>query len=591
MMMRKSSGLHTTFYRNFLLLIVIPILLIFGVALGIIRSIMLENSYNTLEMAQNNVSATISTEIKNASLKFTHFLLTNNRQALVLAENAMASTGQEQYKNITQLKELYNFVVTPSSDIFAIHFYAENGQKIQLKNDLAIPLDELKESGFYQNSVASPGHTHYSLINENVMFIAQKVDKPDDMLVLSFSPGDRRGVIESVCWYTSLSANLLIDKYSKQTQGEEMFLVDASGNILVRPSSKDDAYTLPEEIKKLPCGRHSLQTAGKPVNVLVTEVPDTDWKIVSVVANSALFGNLNSVITGVIFVGLVVFGLFYLFSRIFLRNIILPINTLVAGMSEVEEGRLDTQIVPQGQNEIRVLIDSFNSMAARIQELLLLTEQQQQEKMKAEMDALQSQINPHFLVNTLNSIRFTAMVSKFDSIKNMAEALIKILSASFKDPNNTYSIKDEIEILESYTYLMKIRYSENFDIEWLIEDECLSYSIPRLLIQPIVENAIVHGFEDKEEPGKMLISIKKRGEEIHIMVSDDGKGMDVEAVKTQLRGESAASQKGHGIGLCNVNRRIKLNYGAEFGIQVENRPGGGSAVLLTIPAIKAEKGV
>lgn len=89
----------------------------------------------------------------------------------------------------------------------------------------------------------------------------------------------------------------------------------------------------------------------------------------------------------------------------------------------------------------------------------------------------------------------------------------------------------------------------------------------------------------------MLISIKKRGEEIHIMVSDDGKGMDVEAVKTQLRGESAASQKGHGIGLCNVNRRIKLNYGAEFGIQVENRPGGGSAVLLTIPAIKAEKGV
>lgn len=589
--MKKSSSLNATFYFYFIVFIVVPILLVLIIVLRLEGSLMQNSAFSKLEAEQENMANLISSEISDASLKFTHFLLVNDRQALELAEKIASEPSEERYFDISQMKELYNFVVTPSSDIIAVHFYErEGGSIIELKSDLAFSIEELKKYDFYGEALTYPGHTSIGLIDKSFIYSRQKTSDPKQALVVSFCPDTRDGKVEMICWYTNVSGIQRIENYKREASEGEIYLADEEGRILVG-SASEEGDLLPEDMRTLSEGKYNFRRGGYQVNVLVTRVPNTKWKIVSVVETSVILRSFYRMLTAAILTSIVIFTLFFIFSRKFLHSIINPINLLKQGMSDVEEGKLDTRVAPAGQKEIRALMSSFNSMTGRIRDLLFLTKQQQREKMKAEISALQSQINPHFLVNTLNSIRFTAMVSKFDSIKNMAEALIKILSASFKDPDKTYSIANEIEILESYVYLMKIRYSENFDVIWKVEDKCLNCSIPRLLIQPVVENAIVHGFEDREDPGTISINIYERGRIIFIQVEDNGKGMKLNETDTLEQSLKNVKRQGHGIGLANTDRRIKLNYGDEYGITLRSEVGKGSIVTITIPAIEEEKNV
>lgn len=582
--MKKASRLTTTFYRNFMLLIVVPLLLIIAVTLWVLRNLMLGSAFETIDVAQRTVSGGITSEIKGTSLQLSHFLLINNREALEVASAIAGSSGQERYQQTARLKELYNFVVTPSSDIIAIHFYTNDGQVISLKDDLSLPLEELKQYDFYQRALQKPNHASFGLINSTFTFQNLLKEPSRKALAISFAPDSRNSPIEMVCWYTHTSASRDITRYAKDKNLGEMYLIDSQGNLLVSPKVPQLQYQLPPHAAQFAPGRHQVHSGGKQLNVIVTPVSGTDWRLVSLVESRVLLEQFNRVTFIVLLASCIIFFLFYLFSAIFLRNIIAPVNTLAQGMARVEQGDLQTRLAPGGQEEIQALMESFNSMIDRTQQLMLANEAQQKEKMAAEMRALQSQINPHFLVNSLNSIRFTAMVSKFDNIRQMAEALIKILTASFKDPGTVYTIQDEMDMLESYIYLMKIRYSENFDVQWEVAEDCRNCGIPRLLIQPLVENAITHGFEDREEPGTITISIWRSGENLHIAVGDDGQGMDAETVECLLRGQPPAPKGGHGIGVANVHRRVQLNYGAEYGLTIESRPGQGSCFTLVFPA-------
>ena len=219
---------------------------------------------------------------------------------------------------------------------------------------------------------------------------------------------------------------------------------------------------------------------------------------------TASFNRLAFIMIAVI---LCLFLMFFIFSRYFLKNIIAPVHSIVGGFKSVETGNLDTRVESAGQIEIREMIQSFNHMVERLKISIREKQDAQEKRHEAEMKALQSQINPHFLVNTLNSIRFMAQVSHFDGIRKMAEALISILTCSFRQNASLYSVREELEVLNSYIYLMKIRYSDGFDVEYDIDETCLELRIPRLILQPIVENSIVHGFSEMEDMGYIKISI------------------------------------------------------------------------------------
>ena len=287
----------------------------------------------------------------------------------------------------------------------------------------------------------------------------------------------------------------------------------------------------------------------------------------------------------IVAVTVVLFGLFYLFSSYFLKNIIDPIHNTVEGMRLVEEGRLDVHVVPVGQAELRVMIHSFNRMTRRLKQLMQENEEEQQKKHEAEIRALQSQINPHFLVNSLNSIRFIAQVSRYEAIARMAEALIKILSCSFRSNVGFYTLDEELEVLDGFIYLMKIRYSDGFEIEYEIGEGCGSCMVPRLILQPIVENSIVHGFSGQEEElGKITVKARLEDQYLYITVRDNGKGMTEEEIRRLLSNETAENEDYVSIGVTNVNTRLVLNYGDECTLQIRSEVGRYTETVLRIPA-------
>lgn len=576
-----NSRLTTVFYRNFFLLIVVPLLLVIVAALSVLRSMMLGAANEKITLAQDNVVSTLTADINAATLKMSHFLNSNEGRALELASKIVSSTGVKKHEYTTQLKELYNFAVTPSSDIIAIHFYSRGGDIQYLKDGLAIPLKELRNQRFYSEAMNDPDQTHVGSISSSITYMDRITDKSRMALAVAFAPkkSDITGLIEMVCMYTYTHVNVTIQEYSKDVGQGQMCLVDSLGNMLIPPRRGYTDYTIPQPLYTARSGNYEYDTDGQQLQYVVSEIPGTDWRLVSAVDNRVLLQDFNRIAGMIIGASIVLFALFFGFSILFLQNIIRPVNALIGAMQQVEQGDLDTSLPPSGQEEMQNLTRSFNGMIRQTKSLLLSNEEQQQQRHNAEMQALQSQINPHFLVNTLGSIRFMAMVAKFDSIKNMAEALMNILSASFRQSTSLYTVGKELEMLESYIYLMKIRYAENFDVEYKIDDSCRNCLIPRLVLQPIMENAIVHGFEDREDMGHILVEAVRSGDIVTITISDDGQGM------TQKR---LAKVLTAGIGVSNVQKRLQLNFGEPYGVTLESVLGRGTCATLTIPAKEEE---
>lgn len=257
----------------------------------------------------------------------------------------------------------------------------------------------------------------------------------------------------------------------------------------------------------------------------------------------------------------------------------------------VEEGNLLVHVEPKGQEELRLMIHSFNRMTRRLKQLMQENEEQQRKKHEAEIKALQSQINPHFLVNSLNSIRFIAQMSKYESIARMAEALIKILSCSFRGNGDFYTLKEELEVLDGFIYLMKIRYSDGFEIEYSIQESCLSCLVPRLILQPVVENSIVHGFSDMmEEMGKISLIVQEKEGFLSVEIADNGKGMTKEELDVLLSGkEEMEEKKDHvSIGITNVRTRLVLNYDMDCGFEMESQPGLFTRTVIRLPIRREE---
>lgn len=314
----------------------------------------------------------------------------------------------------------------------------------------------------------------------------------------------------------------------------------------------------------------------------LADIRQTDWKVVSKVEHNELIRSFQKIASWIVLVTLALFVLFAYFSFTFLKNILIPVNHIAAGFRELEGGNLNAHLEPSGQAEIRAMTYGFNAMVAKLKILIELNKEEERKKHEAEIRALQSQINPHFLVNTLNSIKFMAQVAKFDGIKNMAEALITILSCSFRSNISLYSVREEIDTLKSYAFLMGIRYADGFEITYSVAEDCLESLIPRLILQPLVENSIVHGFSDTEDIGEILLNVRAHGDFVFFEILDNGKGMSAQEIEQVLQAKESSSEK-VSIGISNVNDRLKLNYGEEAALQIESEADHYTRITFQIP--------
>ena len=601
MLFDKRFSLKTVYYRSFLLLIVIPILLVSVISLTLTRYIMERSAITNIRNAQASIESSLSKAIRDISLQLSHLVYVNDGEVMELASGMDSGDQQQRYDSRNRLSEVFRVAMVPSQDTISAMFYLKDGCTVYLKDEIRIPKEIMEPEAWYRQALAGPNVVSvgaFDTSRQNLTY--SRLKSGEFVLAAAFSPdyqADRSGKMEMVSLFSVTHVGEVIRGFNRDEQLGTTFILDSSGSLIFAGDRYQEASRLLKGLTSKEAGVYKTafdaQGNGRRqgYTIVVSDVEENGWKIVSCVRTARLTASYNQVTLASILVISLLFLLFYLFSRYFLGQIITPLHTVVEGMKEMEEGNLTVHVEPAGQSEIRTMIHSFNRMVRELKASIEENEQVQQKKHQAEVRALQSQINPHFLVNTLNSIRFMAQVSKFDGIRKMAEALIKILSCSFRGSISFYTVREELDVLDSYLYLMKIRYSDGFEVVYDIDETCLDCKVPRLILQPIVENSIVHGLAEKEDDiGHLTVRLKASGDSLIFTVEDDGRGMTEEEIRQLLTHRERAEGDNTSIGVENVLSRLKLNFGSRYGIRMESQPGQYTKTILTIPLMNERDG-
>lgn len=279
-------------------------------------------------------------------------------------------------------------------------------------------------------------------------------------------------------------------------------------------------------------------------------------------------------------------GIFLVFVSIKISNTITqPVFRLIGTMESVESGNLSLQ-TEEFYGEMKILSQKFNHMVKRINAMFEEVKEKEKEKREMEMLALQSQINPHFMYNTLNSIRWLSELQGADKVTQMIDALVKVLNYVAEDTSEFVDVGREVEFIRNYIKILNFRYFERFSFIFDIREETMQYEIPRFILQPLVENAVLHGFDNNDICATVKIDIHLEEGNLFLCVTDDGKGLSREKIDEILNSERKSEKRLNKIGIYNVNQRIKLTYGQEYAIRIDSKEGCFTKVTVRIPARK-----
>ena len=330
----------------------------------------------------------------------------------------------------------------------------------------------------------------------------------------------------------------------------------------------------------------NLEIDGKQYLVAFSPLNRAQWYVVCTVPYSYLNSESQKIWVNVLLLSIGCFVLAVLLSYVFSLSISRPLKKLVKAMNEAKKGNLSVNITDTGGDEIGEVTGNFNMMLNDIRILMDNVKNKEKQKRNAELKALQAQISPHFLSNTLNTVKWLAGVQKAENIENIITSLIQLLHVSMGKGGDFISIGEEIEYIKNYINIQEYRYYNKFHVRFEIEEEILNYKILKFLLQPVVENALIHGIEPMEGQGMIVVKGFKYEKDIKITVTDNGVGIPQEKLEEIIR-SGEATNKSHfsGIGINNVHERIKMNFGEQYGLQIESVPNLYTTVEITLPII------
>lgn len=387
--------------------------------------------------------------------------------------------------------------------------------------------------------------------------------------------------------YTGLK--LLLDGVTLGNEGY-IYLIDGNGEIIYHPRAQLIDSGLEHEnnraVSEYRDGIYQETFHGEERVITVKSVGYTGWKLIGVAPRQTV--SLNSLKTQllVVFVAAFILFLMSLVNSYISSRITTPIRKLELSVNEIEKGNLNAKVDAEGSYEIRHLGKSVQNMAKQIQVLMADIVSEHEKKRKQEFDTLQSQINPHFLYNTLDIIVWMIENEKPDQAVKAVTALARFFRISLSRGKSIITVKDELEHVRNYLMIQHMRFKNRFSYTIEAEDEVLELASLKLMLQPLVENAIYHGMEFMDGDGEIFISAWKEGEDLYLKVSDNGLGMTEEQVARLFSDTPhTGSSRGSGIGVKNVNERIRLYFGSEYGLSIESEPDEGTVVTIHLPAV------
>lgn len=368
--------------------------------------------------------------------------------------------------------------------------------------------------------------------------------------------------------------------------GGRILILDDSGRPLFDPDGNAAADLAPYRELLASESRTSFEGTvdGRTEFVIFGNVSVNGWKSVIFVPTSQMHKKITSVRNYTIFVGCLAFAMFVISISFVSRLLLNRIYRLKEKMSQVRDIRFENSRAIPGNDEIAVLDKGFEDMMVRIKSLVTEVYTAQLLKKEAELRTLQEQINPHFLYNTLESIKCCIDVNENEHAVDMVMALKALYRIGLNAGKQVITLEEEIKHAEAYIEIQKFRYGNSFEVQWTVDARTLRQPVCKIILQPIIENAIYHGFRQPQETGRIEIAIAVAGENIEMRIRDNGAGMSAERV-AELRETLANRTESGGMGLKNVNERIRLHYGDNYGLSISGAPGEGTAVTMSIPFV------
>ena len=366
------------------------------------------------------------------------------------------------------------------------------------------------------------------------------------------------------------------------------FIIDADGNLVYHPRQQM-LYSglIKEEVTRLTGMDDGTVRDGNVMRTIMT-LDSTGWRVIGVSYLDEVNATRDRTLSSVLLTTLLCCaGVAVLIAVIFSQIITKPVKSLIGAMRGFEEHPENYRYSPAPIHiaELQLISDSFGQMAWIVQSLMEKTRNEEALLRKTELKALQAQINPHFLYNTLDSIQWMCERGKNESAVRMVGALGKLFRISISRGHELIPIRDELKHVESYLIIQKYRYSDRFEYTFDVDESLGGYLCSKITLQPLVENAIYHGIEPLIDDGEIIISVKSDGDDILMTVSDNGVGMTAEQVEGLLKKERSDSS---GIGIKNVSDRIKIYFGDGYGVKVESEPDVGTKITVRIPKITKE---
>lgn len=311
------------------------------------------------------------------------------------------------------------------------------------------------------------------------------------------------------------------------------------------------------------------------------------WKLVSIFPRQEMAAENKIILltTGISF--LTAFILTSLLGRFLFQRIFRPLEILHDTVYRIQNGETDTRIPVLSSDEIGSLSRNFNYMLDQLEQSHEQALKEQQKVKDSQYRALQASINPHFLYNTLNTIRWMAVIQKADNIKAMVETLVRLLRSTVNSNTEEHCIGSELDTLKDYLFIQGLAYSQHFSTQWEVDESLSSYRCIPFILQPLVENAIFHGLAPRTTAGIIRISSRmivwQERQAVEIEVWDNGIGMAPDKVKNILQEDSYNKYNMSGIGINNVNERLILTYGTDYGLQISSKENDHTSIRIHIP--------
>lgn len=353
-------------------------------------------------------------------------------------------------------------------------------------------------------------------------------------------------------------------------------VADSDGSLSMRPAG----LNLPQSSS----GYLTDKVDGKELMVVYDQLKINDWKLVGMAPIQNLVSDSRKIAYYTVYLvigfSVVAIALAFLFAKQMHK----PVRMLLWSMRRAREGDFDIQITNERNDEFGMLYHSFNTMVTRIKDLIDEVYIQKLLKKETQLKMMASQINAHFLYNTLDSIHWISRIYKVDEISTMIFGLSKYLRISLSEGNDFVTVQESAELLESYLSIQKVRYQDKFTVNMYIDSAMLNHKVLKFVFQPLVENAIYHGLENKRGKGRLDISWKMDGQILHFVVEDDGIGIHPDKMAELTAMMASEEWEGeHNFALRNIHSQIQLTYGKEYGLSIESKQGSGTKVKLVLP--------